>query len=169
MVPPRRTPPDCARRQLRRPRHHHRRRPNGAEARGLTQVSIQPTDPLDDGLHNAIAKATKPRVHVRPTEAGDWPGRDIYQAGIDTGNATFETDAPDETSGTAPTFPTTVSSPPTATARSSGWAALTPVSDRCAYRGVAEDGIYVHRYRHGQSIGTALLERVIASGGQAGY
>ena len=50
-----------------------------------------------------------------------------------------------------------------------GWAALAPVTDRCVYRGVAEDSVYVHRDRHGQGVGTALLERLLAQSEQAGY
>jgi L-amino acid N-acyltransferase YncA len=137
---------------------------------GLTQVSIRPTDPLGGGLHNAVIQAAKPRVHVRPMEPGDWPAvRAIYRAGIDTGNATFETTAPDwdhwdrthliEHRLVATDHDGTVL----------GWAALAPVSDRCAYRGVAEDSVYVHPQHHGQGVGTALLERLIGNAEQAGY
>jgi ubiquinone/menaquinone biosynthesis C-methylase UbiE len=38
---------------------------------GLTRVSIQPTDPLGGGLHNAIVQAVKPCVEVRPIELAD--------------------------------------------------------------------------------------------------
>jgi L-amino acid N-acyltransferase YncA/SAM-dependent methyltransferase len=137
---------------------------------GLTQVSIQPTDPLGGGLHNAIVKATKPRFNVRPMGPGDWPTvRAIYQAGIDTGNATFETSAPswDQWDRTHLPHHRLV-----ATDRDGhvvGWAALTAVSDRCAYRGVAEDSVYVHPHQHGQGVGTTLLERLVADSEPAGY
>lgn len=42
-----------------------------------------------------------------------------------------------------------------------GWAALSPVSDRCAYRGVAEVSVYVARDHHGQGIGSRLLEQLV--------
>ena len=137
---------------------------------GLTQVSIQPTDPLGGGLHNAIIRAAKPRIHVRPMEPGDWPAvRAIYAAGIATGNATFETSAPawdhwDHAHLADHRLVATDSD-----GHVVGWAALTPVSDRCAYRGVAEDSVYIHPRCHGQGVGTALLERLIAASEHAGY
>jgi phosphinothricin acetyltransferase len=44
-----------------------------------------------------------------------------------------------------------------------GWVALAPVSDRCAYAGVAEDSVYVSDDARGQGIGRQLLDAVIRS------
>jgi SAM-dependent methyltransferase len=53
---------------------------------GLALVSIEPTEALGGGLSNAIVKATKPRLTIRPMTAGDWPAvRAIYEARIATG------------------------------------------------------------------------------------
>ena len=137
---------------------------------GLTQVSIQPTDPLGGGLHNAIIRAAKSLVQVRPMEPDDWPAvRAIYEDGIATGNATFEAGAPgwdvwDRSHLADHRLVATDSD-----GHVVGWAALTPVSDRCAYRGVAENSVYVHPDHHGHGVGTALLERLIANSEQAGY
>jgi phosphinothricin acetyltransferase len=42
-----------------------------------------------------------------------------------------------------------------------GWVALTPVSGRCVYAGVAEVSIYVDAHHQGMGIGMKLLEEVI--------
>jgi L-amino acid N-acyltransferase YncA len=52
--------------------------------------------------------------------------------------------------------------------RVAGWTALAPVSDRCAYAGVAEDSIYVAPEAQGQGVGRALLAAVVTSAEQAG-
>ena len=49
-----------------------------------------------------------------------------------------------------------------------GWAALAPVSDRCAYEGVAENSVYVAARARGQGVGRRLLEALIASSEAAG-
>lgn len=41
-----------------------------------------------------------------------------------------------------------------------GWAALSPVSSRCVYAGVAEVSVYVDSSGHGKGIGTALLDQL---------
>ncbi len=43
-----------------------------------------------------------------------------------------------------------------------GWAALSPVSSRCVYAGVAEVGIYVSGKARGRGVGKALLKRLVA-------
>ena len=50
-----------------------------------------------------------------------------------------------------------------------GWAALSPVSDRCVYTGVAEDSVYVHPDHRGRAVGTELLDALVAGAERAGY
>ena len=49
-----------------------------------------------------------------------------------------------------------------------GWAALSPVSDRCAYAGVAEDSVYVGAAFRGRGVGHGLLRRLIDDAETAG-
>jgi L-amino acid N-acyltransferase YncA len=105
---------------------------------------------------------------IEPLGAGDWPAvRAIYEAGIATGNATFDTTAPDW-----PAWDAGHLSDHRLVARQDGrvlgWAALAPVSDRCAYVGVAEDSIYVAPDAQGRGIGRALLSAVVASAERGG-
>jgi L-amino acid N-acyltransferase YncA len=93
----------------------------------------------------------------------DWPAvRAIYQAGIDGGDATFETTAPDWAAWDAAHLPghRLVARDD---GRVLGWTALAPVSDRCAYAGVAEDSVYVAPDAQGRGVGRALLAAVVAS------
>jgi phosphinothricin acetyltransferase len=92
----------------------------------------------------------------------------IYQAGIDEGDATFETTAPGwerfvqarlaehrfvavDDSGTV-----------------LGWVAASAVSDRCAYAGVIEHSVYVDPTARGRGVGAALLAALIRSSEAAG-
>jgi L-amino acid N-acyltransferase YncA len=98
----------------------------------------------------------------------DWPAvRAIYQAGIDGGDATFETAAPDW-----PAWDAAHLAEHRLVARHDGrvlgWVALAPVSDRCAYAGVAEDSIYVAPEAQGRGVGRALLTAVVASAERGG-
>ncbi len=93
--------------------------------------------------------------------AGDWPQvRAIYLEGIATGNATFEQEAPSWDAWDAGHLAEC-----RLAARSGdgvlGWAALSPVSGRCVYAGVAEVSLYVGQAARGQGIGTALLGRLV--------
>jgi phosphinothricin acetyltransferase len=99
----------------------------------------------------------------------DWPSvRTIYEAGIATGNATFETSAPSyaawDASHLAEHRIVAVDMNEVVT----GWAALSPVSDRCVYAGVAENSVYVHADHRGRGIGQILLAALIDRAEQAG-
>ncbi len=91
----------------------------------------------------------------------------IYQAGIDEGNATFETAAPSWPDFTASRLPghryVAISGNHVA-----GWVAASAVSDRCAYAGVVEHSVYVHPGARGQGTGGRLLAALIASTEAAG-
>jgi L-amino acid N-acyltransferase YncA len=105
---------------------------------------------------------------IRDMEPGDWPHvAAIYAAGIATRNATFETSVPTFAEWDAAHLPDHrfVATDGNAIV---GWVALTGYSDRCCYEGVADLSVYVDPAAQGRGIGRALLERVVASAGQAG-
>lgn len=92
---------------------------------------------------------------------GDWEQvRSIYLEGIATGHTTFETDAPSWEKWDAGHLPIG-----RLVARKGvsvlGWAALSPVSGRHVYRGVAELTISIKAECRGQGIGRALLDALI--------
>ncbi|MGP3690698.1 GNAT family N-acetyltransferase [Streptomyces sp. IBSNAI002] len=91
----------------------------------------------------------------------------IYQLGIDEGDATFETTAPTWGAFDAAKLPghRLVALDD---GRVLGWAAVVPVSDRCAYAGVVEHSVYVHPDARGRGIGSALLTALLASTDAAG-
>ena len=85
---------------------------------------------------------------------------EIYRAGIDSGEATFETEAPDWCGWQAKFHPfcRLVYED---SGEVCGWAALAPVSARHCYRGVAEISIYIAEARRGQGIGGALMGALV--------
>jgi L-amino acid N-acyltransferase YncA len=86
----------------------------------------------------------------------------IYQAGIDEGDATFETQAPDWPEFTAARLPGHRYVARTG-ADVLGWVAVSPVSGRCVYAGVVEHSVYVHPAARGQGVGRQLLDTLITS------
>jgi L-amino acid N-acyltransferase YncA len=109
--------------------------------------------------------SVKPNVKnafvIAPLQPRDWEQvRGIYLEGIATGHATFETDAPSWEQWDAAHFPFARLA---ARAGESviGWAALSRVSNRCVYGGVAEVSIYVGSAYRGSGIGRALLNALI--------
>jgi L-amino acid N-acyltransferase YncA len=84
----------------------------------------------------------------------------IYQAGIDEGNATFETRAPGWEEFTAAHLPGHRFVATTA-GQVTGWVAASAVSARPVYAGVVEHSVYVHPAARGQGTGRALLDALI--------
>jgi phosphinothricin acetyltransferase len=105
-----------------------------------------------------------------------WPGvREIYREGIATGNATFETELPDWEDWDSKhrqdcrfvaldSNERAFDGPPVdlTSRRVLGWAALSPVSTRRVYSGVAEVSIYVAAAARGTGVGKSLLQALIA-------
>jgi phosphinothricin acetyltransferase len=87
----------------------------------------------------------------------------IYQAGIDTGNATFETAAPPWEEFDARRMAEHRFVAEGASGQVLGWVACIPFSWRHAYRGVVEHAVYVHPDARGQGVGIALMRQLIAS------
>ncbi|QXE39281.1 GNAT family N-acetyltransferase [Streptomyces sp. GMY02] len=92
----------------------------------------------------------------------------IYQLGIDERNATFETTAPTWQAFDTAKLPDHRLVALDEEGRVLGWAAVVPVSDRCAYAGVVEHSVYVHPDARGRRVGLALLTALIASTEAAG-
>jgi phosphinothricin acetyltransferase len=92
----------------------------------------------------------------------DWPDvRRIYEEGLATGVGSFEIAAPSWDEWNAARLPHS-----RLVAREwtvLGWAALSPVSQRSCYAGVAEVSVYVGATARGQGVGRALLEALILS------
>ena len=107
-------------------------------------------------------------VRLRTLTADDWPRvHEIYAEGIASGHATFETTVPEWPDWDAGhlTECRLVAEDDGAV---HGWAALSPVSNRCVYGGVAEVSVYVDSAARGQGVGRALLEGLVAASEDAG-
>lgn len=92
---------------------------------------------------------------------------EIYKQGIDTRNATFETEVPlwvdwDNKHLTHSRFVYTENG------KVLGWAALSAVSARPSYKGVAEISIYIATDFQGKGIGSQLMEAIIQSSEENG-
>lgn len=102
-------------------------------------------------------------MKIRPLLRADWPAvRKIYEEGINGGDATFETEAPDWTEWDAGHLDECrlVAHVDGAVV---GFAALSPISSRAVYRGVAEVTVYVSAGARGSGIGTALLRSLVTA------
>ena len=103
------------------------------------------------------------KVDFRPMRDADYPAVvAIFQQGIEGGNATFEISPPSWERWNQDHF---ISGRWVAVAAESaeviGWAALSFVSNRNVFRGVAELSIYIHNQFHGLGLGQKLMEIVI--------
>jgi phosphinothricin acetyltransferase len=114
--------------------------------------------------------ASKPSpVAIRPMSPADWPAvARIYAEGIATGTATFETAVPtweawDAAHVAAARLVAELDGAVVA------WAALTPVSGRCVYAGVAEVSVYVGAEARGRGVGRRLLTALVEASEEAGF
>lgn len=100
-------------------------------------------------------------MKIRPLQKKDWPSvRRIYQEGIETGFATFETKVPDWETWNAKFLPTCrlVLEHENIIL---GWAVLSPASKRHVYRGVVEVTIYRDLKSTQKGIGSVLMSALI--------
>jgi phosphinothricin acetyltransferase len=106
-------------------------------------------------------------LRIEIVAPADWPEvRAIYEEGIATGLGTFETAAPSWEEWDAARLPHS-----RLVAREQaivGWAALSPVSKRACYSGVAEVGIYVAASARRRGVGSALLAALVESAEENG-
>ncbi len=117
------------------------------------------------------AKTSSPEpagVAIGPLLPDDWERvRAIYLEGIATGNATFATEAPPWEQWDA-----AHRADCRLVARQNGsviaWAALSPVSSRCVYAGVAEVSVYVAASARGKGAGRAILNALVHASERAG-
>jgi phosphinothricin acetyltransferase len=99
---------------------------------------------------------------IESMTADAWPEVEkIYTAGIATKNATFEQQAPDWTTWNS-SHRSDCRLIALLGSEIVGWAALSNVSNRCIYSGVAEVSVYVDPGFHGRGIGDRLLKALIA-------
>ncbi|MEJ7659348.1 MAG: N-acetyltransferase family protein [Hymenobacter sp.] len=109
-------------------------------------------------------------MELLPMTAAHWPAVcAIYEQGLATGNATFTTAAPTWEAWDASHLArcrlvavATLGGPVL------GWAALSPVSSRCVYGGVAEVSLYVATAARGQGVGRQLLAGLVTESEQNG-
>jgi L-amino acid N-acyltransferase YncA len=107
-------------------------------------------------------------MEIRDLRPTDWPEvAAIYEEGIAGGNSTFELETPRWQSWDAGHLPehrfVAVEDDVVL-----GWSAVSPVSDRCCYAGVAEVSVYVAGQARGRGVGRALLAALVESTERAG-
>jgi phosphinothricin acetyltransferase len=106
---------------------------------------------------------------IAPLTSPDWPAvAAIYEEGIATGQATFQQSAPacEEWDRGHRADCRLIARDDSGTVV--GWAALSPVSGRCVYAGVAEVSVYVAASVRGKGVGRALLSALIGASERAG-
>jgi L-amino acid N-acyltransferase YncA len=119
-------------------------------------------------MRDTVSPEATTRLEIGAMEPTDWPDvRRIYEEGIATGRATFETQAPEWEAWDA-SHRRECRFVARRGGRVVGWIALSAVSRRHVYRGVAEVSVYVGEEARGSGVGRALFERLIPDSEAAG-
>ncbi|MBE3569622.1 MAG: N-acetyltransferase [Bacillales bacterium] len=108
-------------------------------------------------------------MNIRSFRKEDWlQVKEIYEQGIVTGKATFETSAP-----SFEKWKSTIASNLCLVAEDEesiqGWCKISNVSDRCVYGGVGEVSVYVRDGSRGRGVGKLLLQTMIKESEARGY
>ena len=108
-------------------------------------------------------------MRIRELEEKDWPVvAAIFEEGIATGLATFETAAPAWPAWDDTHLPGRLRLVAEEDGEVVGFAALSPVSSREAYRGVVENMLYVSARARGRGVGSALLAELLRRSEEVG-
>ena len=117
----------------------------------------------------SINHLSEPDLLIREMSEAHWPAvAQIYKQGIDTGFATFEKKIPSYEQWNR----NHISSCRLVALRGDkvvGWAALSPVSGRCVYGGIAEVSVYVAGKTRGFGLGKILMEELITASEKEGF
>jgi L-amino acid N-acyltransferase YncA/DNA-binding transcriptional ArsR family regulator len=133
--------------------------PAGAGQPGGGSLASPP--PREGGRDSVVIRA------MEPADAGQVLA--IYQAGLDTGQASFETTAPSwEVFDRGRLARHRYVAVAASTGAIAGWAAASAVSGRCVYADVVEHSVYVDPASHRRGAGSALLQALIGSTEAAG-
>ena len=108
-------------------------------------------------------------MRLAPLTREHWPAVEaIYRAGIETGDATFETGTPTCEEFDSSRLPAHRFVALTDEGEVAGWVAVSPVSRRPAYAGVVEHSVYVATEHQGRGVGRLLLTALVESTDAAG-
>jgi phosphinothricin acetyltransferase len=116
-----------------------------------------------------VRKENSMAYQIRSMLASDWPEvSQIYQEGMDTNLATFQSECPAWEEWDA-SYLKACRLVVTADGKAVGWTALTTVSGRCVYAGVAEVSIYIDQEHRGHGTGKTLLLELIRRSEENGF
>ncbi len=108
-------------------------------------------------------------INIRSMSIDDWEEvAAIYKEGIDLKIATFASEVPNYDSWDK-AHAKTCRLVAEFKNRVIGWIALSPVSSRCVYAGVAEVSIYIANEFRGMHVGERLLKTLIQASEEEGY
>ena len=108
-------------------------------------------------------------IEITTMSSSDWNAvAAIYKEGIETGYATFEKEIPSWEKWNS-THEKTCRLVGKIDNLIVGWAALSPVSSRCVYGGVAEVSIYISKSHRVKNIGNTLLKELILESEKNGF